>query len=185
MSGERSIVDGGEPLLGGDLAVSLRVARLLAISILSTVVGIGCTTTKIVSDPHEVSVPAGLTKSQVEWAILSAVANRPLTPEQIATASVGPSRADWVHTFKGEWATEAIEDGLITAGLSVRSHYLQVAIHYDTTYVWSEITRSRNLNQSGTSIHKKAIAWNDRLVDRIRAELGRLALASHNFNNTR
>jgi hypothetical protein len=117
-------------------------------------------------------------------AILSAVANRPLTQEQIATASVGPSRAEWVHIFKGGWAAESIEDGVITAGLSVRSHYLQVTIHYDTTNVWTDITKSRNLDQSGTSIHKQAIQRKDRLADRIRAELERLAVASHRFGET-
>jgi hypothetical protein len=62
---------------------------------------------------------------------------------------------------------------VIQAGRSANNTYLQIAIHYDTESVWTEILESRNLHQSATRIHKSAISWIRRLEDRIRRELGR------------
>lgn len=159
----------------------LSLSRLCVLLGLVSVL-LGCNTAKIVTDAQEIKVPDGLSLQQVQLAILSAIAERTLTPEQLSTANdTGANRgegyAQYVQLFKGKWSVESIKGGTITTGLSVRSHYLRIAIHFDTINVWSEIADSRNLDQSGKHIHKKAIAWKDRLMDRVRAELGKAMLA--------
>src|SRR4029453_15515261 len=66
-------------------------------------------------------------------------------------------------------------------GLDVRSHYMRVAISYDTKQISTKIVESRNLKQSSGRIHRKANAWLAKLETKIRVALGQVAFASTRF----
>jgi hypothetical protein len=133
---------------------------------------IACTTTPIVKDPARIAVPPGTTPAEVEAAIVSAIVERHVAPEQIEEG-FGTNWSKARQQFAGTWAVENLAHGLVTAGLSARSHYLQIGVHYDASFVWVEILGSRNLKQTETRIHRKAHAWIGRLENRIPSELGR------------
>lgn len=138
------------------------------------VVLMACTTTPINTKPDRIPVPPGTTPDEVEAAIVSAIAEKHITPQEL-TEGLGTNWSNAKRQFAGTWAVENLQDGLVTAGLSVRSHYLQIGVHYDTSAVWVEILGSRNLKQTETHIHRKAYLWIARVEDRIRSELGTYA----------
>ena len=149
----------------------VRSAALAAFVLVATV---GCNTTRIVTDPDRIPVPAGISSAQVEAAIVSAVVERHITPEQLAGKS-GVGLASERSQFAGRWAIEDVEEGRVTAGVSVRAHYLQVHVRYTASEVWVEVAGSRNLKQTDSRIHRKTYVWIARVEDRIRSELGRYA----------
>lgn len=141
----------------------------------------GCRTTTI---PFfdAIPVPPGLTLSQVEVAILSALANTPVPKELSEGADIadramgaffGPLRYQSAGASRSqEWYPESRQPGQIVAGMNARSHYLQVRLDFDATAIRPSISSSRNLSQSETRIHTNAIEWTHRLEDRIRRSVG-------------
>lgn len=141
----------------------------------------GCRTTTIPTF-EAIPVPPGLTLSQVEVAILSALANTPVPKELSEGADIadramgaffGPLRYQSAGSSRNqEWYPESRQPGQIVAGMNARSHYLQVRLDFDATAIRPSISNSRNLSQSETRIHTNAIEWTHRLEDRIRRSVG-------------
>jgi len=141
----------------------------------------GCRTTTIPTfDP--IPVPPGLIAEQVEVAILAALANTPVPKElsdgtaiadRAMAAFFGPGRYQTIQSSQSqEWFPESRQPGRIIAGKSIRSHYLQVRLDFDTSNIRPSISGSRNLKQSDKSIHTNAIEWTHQLEDRIRRTVG-------------
>lgn len=131
-----------------------------------------------------IKVPPGLSVQQVELAILSGILNqRP--PESYDPRSDMPDdefqQLVWKHYLQSasarSWFPESRSPGVIEAAVNARSHYLRVALAYDTTSIRMKILESRNLRQSGGRIHKRAVVWLDHLEEHIRRELGRMSFA--------
>lgn len=111
--------------------------------------------------------PPGLSANQVEAAIRTA-----LTKSNKSSAWAG-----------GGWIVEDSKPGLITAGLKVRAHYMQLAIAYSQSRVTTKITGSQNLKQDGGSIHKKALVWQRHIESYIYQELGNTSPVLKNTNS--
>jgi hypothetical protein len=128
--------------------------------------------------PLEISVPEGLTADQVEAALIAALANfrivpgldpEQLVPDRMIKDLYGPGVRP-----RTRWSPERREPGLMYAGCQWRSHYLQIALHFDTQRVKIKLASSRNLDQQGDSIHDRAIILARRLADQITISLGQM-----------
>ena len=120
-----------------------------------------CTTSEKIWFTQRTRVPGSLSLETVREAIL---------------VSLGKSSSDpsWAtQQLKGQWFFEHDTDDTLYAGLSIRSHYLQLAIRYDSTEVVSIVCDSTNLKQSRRSIHRKVPGWKQQLDTRIRIALGK------------
>lgn len=157
-------------------SLRLGVRCLIAILLLSIT---ACRTTTIPTF-EPIPVPSGLTAAQVEVAILTALANTPVPKElsegvdiadRAMTALFGSMRYQSARN-RQEWFPESRTPGEIVAGMTYRSHYLQVKIGFDTSALHLGISNSRNLSQDGKSIHKNAIPWVEQLEARLRRSLG-------------
>jgi hypothetical protein len=74
-----------------------------------------------------------------------------------------------------EWRYEYQDDDAIYASLTVRSHYLRVAIIIDAKEAKSIVCDSRNLDQSRFHIHRNVQIWKAVLDDNIRIALRQAA----------
>jgi hypothetical protein len=84
------------------------------------------------------------------------------------------SNPNWAtQNLKGQWYYEYGSEELLYSGLSIRSHYLQLAIHYDDKAVSTIVCNSINLDQTEKKIHKKVPLWKAMLDSRIRMQLGK------------
>jgi len=156
--------------------------RKIILALLMALV-VGCATTVPNESPTPISVPRILNKSDVELAVLLAVADRPppptLTPGQQITdnvlgAVVGRAY-DRVSSPRQEWYYEDRDVGVVFAGYQRGKFYMRVAVRYDAVNVKMEIMESRNLSQSDGSIHKNAFVWLQTLENRVRRTLGQIA----------
>ncbi len=68
---------------------------------------------------------------------------------------------------------EQADQTKVVAGLTRRSHYLQVTYLISGNQVSSQITGSRNLDQRGNKIHKNAMAWKARLDNSVFTQLSK------------
>jgi hypothetical protein len=153
--------------------------------LLAALVVVSCRTEQIgVREP--IVVPSGLTENEIQIAILTALTDLShppaYDPNVIVAGSVGDAIA-WSLFKEAErsssgWYPESHEPGVIFAGLDVRSHYMRIAIHYDTKSVRTQIVESRNLKQSGGRIHRKANAWLAKLEAKIRVALGQVSFSA-------
>jgi len=75
-------------------------------------------------------------------------------------------------TKKQYWFYEGRGRDLINAGFRYRSFYMRAEVRYDEKEIIFKIVESRNLKQSGDSIHKKALVWLNYLEQDVRATLG-------------
>lgn len=163
--------------------LSLGQLRALVTSsiVLVLLVSSACRTTTIPTF-EPIPVPPGLTGEQVEVAILAALANTPVPKELSEGAALadramavffGPGRYQTIQSSRSqEWFPESRQPGRIIAGKSIRSHYLQVRLDFDTSSIRPSISGSRNLKQSEKDIHINAIEWTHQLEDRIRRAVG-------------
>ncbi len=143
------------------------VALLLALGLL------GCRTTPI-REPDVIRVPAGLTTTQVEMSIASAIEYSTL-------------RGGWKVGSKGRvlpeddeqvpvWYVEARNPGAIGVACKKNDHSLRAVIRYNAHEVRVEIIGSENLLQSETRIHENAYTWIADLEFWIRNELGKTVM---------
>lgn len=140
---------------------------LLLVVLLSLV---ACTTTKNISPPPT-KIPTSLSKAEAEYAIISALKDAPKEnnagveiTDNILRAVLGTRKQYWFYEGRGR--------DLINAGFRYRSFYMRAEVHYDDSEVNFKIVESRNLKQSGDSIHKKALVWLNYLERDVRATLG-------------
>jgi len=121
-----------------------------------------CTTSAKIQYAEVITVPAGLEYSDVYGAIQEALGS-----------NYNTNSGSYVsREIVGEWFYEYDADQVIYAGLTVRSHYLQLAIYADTESVTTIVCDSNNLRQKSSSIHRKVPNWKSRLDSTIRVELG-------------
>ncbi len=156
-------------------------ARPVVHALVTTVV-LACRTVPNESPPP-IPVPRSLAQADVELAVLLAIADQPVPPnltpgQQIAdnalSAIIGPGYES-VSRPRQYWYFEDRDAGVVFAGFQHRSHYMRVAVRYDTNSVTIQILESRNLRQSGTRIHKNALVWLQSLENRLRRTLGQMA----------
>ena len=87
----------------------------------------------------------------------------------LGAATTQPNYA--TQNFKGQWYYEYDSEDAVFAGFQVRSHYLNVAIIYDSSGLITIICNSDNMKQKEKSIHRKAPLWKNTLDSKIRAAL--------------
>jgi hypothetical protein len=160
--------------------------RTAAISILliASAVQTACRTAPI-PDFAPLTVPSGLSIQQIELAIFSGILNRPPPPEFDPSEALSDEEFQallWKHYLSEargrSWFPESHEPGVIRASVTTRGHYLRVALSYDRVSIRTRIEESRELLQSDTRIHGRAIKWINRLHEHIRRELKRMAFSN-------
>jgi len=151
---------------------------LAAIAVLALA---GCATVPNVSPPP-IPVPSGLAESDVELAVLLAVADPPeppeLTPGQQITDNVLSAIVggyDSLSRPRQPWYFEAREAGAIFAGYQRGRYYMRVEVEFDTESVSLSIVDSRNLDQTEIRIHEGAFSRLQTLENRIRRALGKIS----------
>jgi len=153
--------------------------RLLTLAVSLFVLGVGCNTIAIMPrDP--IDVPRGLTDRQVELVILqSALGLRLATGDERRMAEEeGFVEPTYIQFRNSDWQLEDNRPGVILASVSPRTHYLRVAIRYDSNRVRVEIDGAENMKYDGSFIHGKAIRWIGNLEESIRSGL---SLAAHSI----
>ncbi|KGT46108.1 MULTISPECIES: hypothetical protein [Acinetobacter] len=109
-----------------------------------------CSTVKISDYPQrQFSVPAQISAAEVQKQIRQAIAQQ----------------------ARAGWAVEQADNSRVVAGITRRSHYLQVTYQMNGQQVSSQITGSRNLEHKGNKIHKNAMAWKMRLDNAVFSQL--------------
>jgi hypothetical protein len=124
-----------------------------------------CTTSSKVQYPEVIPVPSDLEYAEINRAIQSALGSN----YNIESGSYVS------REITGEWFSEYQDDKITYAGLTVRNHYLQLAIYADLQNVTTIVCNSNNLKQKSRSIHRKVPSWKSRLDNSIRIELARAA----------
>jgi len=138
-----------------------------------------------IPDFGPLAVPSGLSLQQVELAILSGILNRPPPPDFDPRETLSEEEFHalvWKHYLSQargrSWFPESLEPGVIRASVDARGHYLRVALFYDRVSIQTRIEESRELRQSETRIHGRAIKWINRLHEHIKRELGRMTFSN-------
>lgn len=92
-------------------------------------------------------------------------ANRSVTITSQTTPSVISQaiKQGIIKAAKRGWIPEKVTDQYVVAGLHYGGRYMQVTYTISPNSVDSKITGSDRLNQSEERIHKKALAWKNRL----------------------
>lgn len=126
--------------------------------------------------------PSGLAESDVEFAILLAVADPPnppeLSPGQQITDSVLAAvlgSYDGIANPREPWYFESRELGATIAGFQEGHYYMRVVVAFNTAEVTLSIVDSRNLRQTQTRIHKGAFLRLQTPENRIRRALGKIS----------
>jgi hypothetical protein len=82
----------------------------------------------------------------------------------------------FVGTAPGRsWFPESRSGGTIFASVDTRGLYLRAAIEQSPTSLRISLVESRNLSQSETRIHKRAVVWLRNLEAHIRREVARMS----------
>ena len=161
----------------------MRPASPIARSSLVVLLLLAACRTAPLENPEPIAVPRGLTAQQVEVAILAGILNKPPPDDYRPGGDMDRETFDefvWHHFLVDartrSWFPESRQRGLVVAAVNTRGHYLKVEIRHDTELVTIQVVESRNLQQSGGRIHKRALAWLRNLEVHIRRELGRMAV---------
>jgi hypothetical protein len=134
-------------------------------------------------EPYVIPLPAGMTPQQAEVAVLAGILNAPPPPEYDPTRTYSEQEFNSIiwQGFVGSahgrsWFPESREGSTIYAAVNTRGLYLRAAIEREPGSLRIRIVESRNLDQSETRIHKRAIQWLGNLEAHIRREVGRMSV---------
>ncbi|MDO6527085.1 hypothetical protein [Motilimonas sp. 1_MG-2023] len=112
----------------------LKVFGWLLITVLSTLVISGCSSSQRINNIEQDISQQNLTLSQVETAIVRA------------------------GEYK-KWTMKVVEPGLIQGDITVRSHQASIDVRYSATRYSISLRNSVNLQQSGDQIHRNYNKW--------------------------
>jgi hypothetical protein len=140
----------------------------------------GCRTVAIRPERNIVA-PPGLTKEQVQVAVLGAILNQPKDSLPVGAAIADRALQAGLMGYRGltadrhPWYFEGQDGDAILSGFQMRDLYLQARCRCTATSVGITISRSEGFRQSSTRIHEDAYVYTERLVARIRRSLGEVA----------
>jgi hypothetical protein len=126
-----------------------------------------------------ITIPVGLGVQDVKLAILSAVypekAPHEWTPWEKMTdnalrAAFGFGYAKANRSER--WFVEEVRANSITVGFDSGNHYFRVEYLIEGNELIQKIDGSRNLDQSGNSIHRAVFEWLGEMESRIRESMG-------------
>jgi len=136
----------------------------------------GCTTTRNISPPPTL-IPPILSKEEAEFAIISSLNDAPIAKEQSAGMGMANKILGYVlgenYSRLQYWYYEGRGKNAVYAGFHYKNFYMRTEIKYNDTEITFKIVDSRNLKQSGKSIHKNALVWLNKLERNVRANLGK------------
>lgn len=109
-------------------------------------------------------IPESLSKQEVQVAIMIALRESPRKKQPNAGMEMADNILSEVlgHNYgrrKQYWFYEGRAEDIIYAGFNHKSFYIRAEINYGGDFIKYRLLESRNLKQSGNSIHKNAIAW--------------------------
>jgi hypothetical protein len=164
--------------------MKVKIGFLIALALILQ----ACTTTSI-NSAQPISIPQNLTKQEVKLAILAAVypekVPREWTPaEQMADSALS---AYFGYTYsrnsKGHWFVEEVKPNSVLIGFENRGHYFRTEYIIENTQIIQKIDGSRNLKQSGNSIHKAVFKWLGELESKTRASMGNISAMKYASQN--
>lgn len=154
-------------------------ASIIAVMLL---VAFGCRTMAI-PEPYVIELPPGMTAQQSEVAVLAGILNVPPPAEYDPATALSDEEFNaliWkgfvIKASGRSWFPESRSGSTIYAAVDTRGLYLQARIEIDPHQLRIGITESRNLSQSDSRIHKRAVKWLRNLEIHIRREVNRMAV---------
>jgi hypothetical protein len=135
----------------------------IAVNVTAENLGEDCTTTEKIQYPTSIKTPTELNFDEKREAVMIVLGNA--SPDSSWPTEV-------TNQFKGQWFYEYQTGNIVYAGLTIRSHYLQIAIDITPTELTTIVCNSRNLKQTEKKIHRKVPLWKDRLDSDFRIALG-------------
>jgi len=142
----------------------------------------GCRTVAI-PEPYVISLPEKMTAQQAEVAAIAGILNSPPPKEFDPTKTLSDEEfesliwRDFVSVANGRsWFLESRQGNRLHAAVDTRGLYLRALVEIHPESIRISIVESRNLSQSESRIHKRAIKWLQNLEAHIRREVGRMAL---------
>lgn len=137
---------------------------------------VGCTTTRNISPPPTL-IPPTLSKEEAESAIILSLKDAPMAKEQSAGMGMANKILGYVlgenYSRLQYWYYEGRGRDAVYAGFHYKNFYMRTEIKYNDTEITFKIVDSRNLKQSGNSIHKNALVWLNSLERDVRTNLGK------------
>ena len=156
-----------------------RSSIVLALSLL---VFAACRTTPL-PEPILIEFSPGLSRQQVEVAIFAGILNKPPPPSYDPRVDLSSDEfdsmlwTDFVSTARGRsWFPESRDGDTIYTTVNTRGLYLRAGIEIQASRLVIRIVESRNLEQSESRIHKRALKWLRNLELHITRELGRISV---------
>jgi len=144
---------------------------LLLLSLLTLLTLASCTTTQNISPPA-INVAPSLSQQDTKSAILFTLTDSP-TPNISSEKIKILNAALRDHgRYKEYWFYDGQGNDVINASFVYRHFYMLVKISYKNKNIKLTIVKSRNLQQDGHTIHKKALVYLGGLDKNIRATLG-------------
>ncbi|MEM7412313.1 MAG: hypothetical protein AAF430_18945 [Myxococcota bacterium] len=140
-----------------------------------------CASTAPLPESRPITISEGLTRQNVEVAIISALTNRPPPEEYDPRLRLDDETFKlfiWKHYIRDSgraWMVERRDPGAVTAAIIRREYYLQVRVDYGRDAVNWQVTDSRGLDRENGRINRRAADWLEKLDLRLRHELGRMA----------
>jgi len=134
-------------------------------------------------EPYVIDVPSKMTGHQAEVAVIAGILNTPPPADYDPTEELSPEEFDAMiwrgfagRAHRRSWFPESREGNVILAAVNTRGLYLRASIEIKDREIVISIVESKNLSQSETRIHKRAIKWLRNLEAHIRREIGRMSL---------
>lgn len=164
--------------------------RTPVVAILFTLL-VACAVTVPIQPREPISVPSGLSPTDVELAILMAIEDRPLPPEltpgqeitdsALRAALPGYARVaeDKQRQYDNPWYFVDRNPGSVHAAFQRNHLYMRVRFDFNTERVRTEIVDSRHFRQTDTHIHKNAYVHIRKFERRLRRALGDVSRQVH------
>lgn len=161
----------------------LALVLLLAVS--------ACAVTVPIQEREPIPVPSGLSKTDVELAILMAIEDQPLPPEltpgqEITDSALRAALPGYARVadrkereYENPWYFLDRQPGAVVAAYQRNHLYMRVRFEFDTEEIEPEIIDSRHFRQTDTRIHKNAYVFLRDLERRLRRALGDVSRQVH------
>ncbi|MCK5819936.1 MAG: hypothetical protein KAH18_12010 [Psychromonas sp.] len=131
-----------------------------------------CTTTQNISPPA-IHVPRSLSEQQTQSAILYSLTNAPTLEISSKKIKILNEALTEYGVTKQYWFYDGQDKNVVNASFKFETYYMRVKITYNNKVhrIKLKIVDSKNLKQSGDSIHRHALVFLNQLDKNIRSTL--------------
>lgn len=149
----------------------------------------GCKTTSI-NNISPIYIPKNLSAKESKAAIVQAAignkspdikSNWESVVDSLLSAKVFGYRSPLRNNRS--WYVEEVDDNSVLLGFSSQNYYMRVRLNVTENPIMPQIEESKNLRQSGGSIHKSAVQWIENFSVRARSMLGAFSAQKATMQN--